>query len=97
MLYTASGVAASLLIVLALSFMGTFQKGSEVLVSMSADYGNRSEIMLPDGSLVKLNAGSEVVYSYDPKKKTREVDFAKNSNFRLTHYYFFSKSFSSHE
>lgn len=55
--------------------MGTFQKGSEVLVSMSADYGNRSEIMLPDGSLVKLNAGSEVVYSYDPKKKTREVDF----------------------
>ena len=75
MLYTASGVAASLLIVLALSFMGTFQKGSEVLVSMSADYGNRSEIMLPDGSLVKLNAGSEVVYSYDPKKKTREVDF----------------------
>ena len=51
MLYTASGVAASLLIVLALSFMGTFQKGSEVLVSMSADYGNRSEIMLPDGSL----------------------------------------------
>lgn len=55
--------------------MGAFQKGSEVLVSMSADYGNRSEIMLPDGSLVKLNAGSEVVYSYDPKKKTREVDF----------------------
>ena len=36
---------------------------------MSADYGNRSEIMLPDGSLVKLNVGSEVVYSYDPKKK----------------------------
>ena len=55
--------------------MGAFQKGSEVLVSVSADYGNRSEIMLPDGSLVKLNAGSEVVYSYDPKKKTREVDF----------------------
>ena len=27
------------------------------------------------GALVKLNAGSEVVYSYDPKKKTREVDF----------------------
>lgn len=74
-LYAASGVAASLLVVLALSFMGAFQKGSEVLVSMSADYGNRSEIMLPDGSLVKLNAGSEVVYSYDPKKKTREVDF----------------------
>lgn len=74
-LYAASGVAASLLVVLALSFMGAFQKGSEVLVSMSADYGNRSEIMLPDGSLVKLNAGSEVVYSYDPKKKTREVEF----------------------
>ena len=75
MLYTASGVAASLLIVVSFVFYGNFSEGSEVLVSMSADYGNRSEIMLPDGSLVKLNAGSEVVYSYDPKKKTREVDF----------------------
>ncbi len=73
--YAVSGAAASLLIVLALSFVGVFPKKSDVLVRMAADYGNRSEIVLPDGSLVKLNSGSEVAYFYDPKKKIREVAF----------------------
>lgn len=58
--YVISGVAASLLIMFALSFMGVFEKNTEVLVSMNADYGNRSEIVLPDGSVVKLNSGSEI-------------------------------------
>ena len=53
--YVVSGVAASLLIMFALSFMGVFEKNTEVQVSMTADYGNRSEIVLPDGSVVKLN------------------------------------------
>ena len=74
-LYIVSGAAASLLIMLALSFMGAFEKSSDMQVRMSADYGSRSEIVLPDGSLVKLNSGSEVVYAYDSKKKIREVNF----------------------
>ena len=73
--YVISGVAASLLIMFALSFMGVFEKNTEVLVSMNADYGNRSEIVLPDGSVVKLNSGSEITYLYDPKEKIREVSF----------------------
>ena len=40
MLYTASGVAASLLIVLALSFMGTFQKGSEYECRLWESFGD---------------------------------------------------------
>ncbi len=74
-LYVASGTAASLLVILALSFMGVFEKSSDTQVRMSAANGSRSEIVLPDGSMVKLNSGSEVVYAYDSKKKIREVDF----------------------
>ena len=74
-LYVASGTAASLLVILVLSFMGVFEKNSDTQVRMSAANGSRSEIVLPDGSMVKLNSGSEVVYAYDSKKKIREVDF----------------------
>ncbi|MCD8270548.1 MAG: DUF4974 domain-containing protein [Parabacteroides sp.] len=42
---------------------------------MAADYGNRSEVTLPDGTSVKLNSGSHITYSYNPKKKVREVNF----------------------
>ena len=83
-LYVVSGGAASLLAVLVLSFMGVFDKGSDLKVRMKADYGSRSEIVLPDGSLVKLNSGSEVVYAYDSKKKIREVDFHGEGFFNVS-------------
>ncbi|WP_106827918.1 FecR family protein [Parabacteroides pacaensis] len=75
MTYVVSGVAASLLVMFVLSFMGVLEKGEKVLVSMAADYGSRSEITLPDGSVVKLNSGSKVTYSYDSEEKIREVSF----------------------
>lgn len=74
-LFTISGAAASLLVIFTLSFIGVFEKSSDMQVRMSADYGSRSEIVLPDGSLVKLNSGSEIVYAYDSKKKMREINF----------------------
>jgi ferric-dicitrate binding protein FerR (iron transport regulator) len=70
-----SGAAASILVILALSQSGVFEKGSDVLVRMNADYGSRSDITLPDGSVVKLNSGSDMTYSYNSKKKVREVSF----------------------
>ena len=73
--YVISGIAASLLIVLALSTIGVFDRKTDLLVRMSTGYGNRSEVVLPDGSVVKLNSGSELVYTYDADKKTREVHF----------------------
>lgn len=73
--YVASGVAASLLVMFALSFMGIWDKQPDMRVSMVADYGSRSEIVLPDGSTVRLNAGSDVTYFYNSKEKIREVNF----------------------
>lgn len=83
-LYMVSGVAASLLVIVALSLMGILKQEPDVKVSMAADYGNRSEIVLPDGSVVKLNSGSEVTYSYNPKKKMREVHFQGEAFFDVS-------------
>lgn len=73
--YTLSGIAASILLMVVLSLAGVFEKEQNVAVSLTADYGNRSEIVLPDGSTVKLNSGSEVTYVYNSKRKVREVHF----------------------
>lgn len=74
-LWAASGVAASLLVLLVLSLSGVLRRGTDWQVSMKADYGSRSEIRLPDGSHVRLNSGSEVAYLYNGKEKIREVQF----------------------
>lgn len=73
--YITSGVAASILCLFILSTTGIFDKQQEISVSMTADYGNRSEVTLPDGTKVQLNSGSNITYSYNPKKKVREVHF----------------------
>ena len=73
--YVVSGIAATLLVVLGLSIMGMFDRKPELLVRMSTGYGSRSEVVLPDGSVVKLNSGSDLVYVYDADRKIREVRF----------------------
>ncbi|MDR2774723.1 MAG: DUF4974 domain-containing protein [Tannerella sp.] len=83
MYYMVSCVAASVLVALALSLTGIFEKRSEVRLHMSADYGNRSEIGLPDGSVVKLNSGSDITYSFDKKKNIREVSFQGEGFFNI--------------
>jgi ferric-dicitrate binding protein FerR (iron transport regulator) len=75
LLYSVSGAAASILVVLTLSFAGIFEKKSDMSVSMKAGYGSRSDITLPDGTIVKLNSGSDIAYSYDHQKKIRKVEF----------------------
>lgn len=73
--YIISGVAASILIMVILSIVGLLENDKEFSVNMTADFGNRSEITLPDGSVVKLNSGSNISYVYNPGKKIREVSF----------------------
>ncbi len=73
--YTLSGVAASFLVLFTLSFMGIFDREADIRMSMRADYGNRSEVSLPDGSIVQLNSGSDISYSYNPKEKVRLIYF----------------------
>lgn len=82
--YALSGVAAAVLLMIALSLTGLFDREQEVSVSLTADYGNRSEIVLPDGSTVKLNSGSEVTYAYNTKKKVREVHFQGEGYFDVS-------------
>lgn len=82
--YAVAGVAASLLIMFTLSVMGLIHKEPDTLVSMTADYGNRSEIILSDGSKVKLNAGSDISYSYNRKDKIREVRFQGEGFFEVS-------------
>lgn len=82
--YVLSGVAAAVLLMVALSLTGWFDREQEVTVSLTADYGNRSEIVLPDGSTVKLNSGSEVTYAYNPHKKVREVRFQGEGYFDVS-------------
>lgn len=82
--YTLSGIAASVLLMVVLSVTGVFDREQDISVSLTADYGNRSEIALPDGSVVKLNSGSDITYVYNSKKKIREVRFQGEGYFDVS-------------
>lgn len=82
--YTLSGIAASALICILLSLAGLFETEPDTLLSIATNYGNRSEVILPDGSLVKLNAGSHISYSFDKKKNIREVNFQGEGFFHVS-------------
>ena len=79
-----SGMAASLLIFFSLNFFTDVFSGSEATIAMSTTYGSRSEVVLPDGSVVKLNAGSNLQYHYDKISQTRKVDFSGEAFFEVS-------------
>jgi len=81
--FVVSGMAASLLIFVSLNFYTNLFSTSDAKVAMSTTYGSRSEVVLPDGSHVKLNAGSSIEYHYDKLRKTREVDFSGEAFFEV--------------
>lgn len=82
--YLILGVAASLLILFALSVKGAFDRRPEIPIRMTADYGSRSEVTLPDGTIVNLNAGSEITYVYNKREKIREVHFQGEAFFNVS-------------
>jgi len=77
----ASGMAASLLIFLSLTFYTDLFSTSGATITMTTTYGSRSEVLLPDGSKVKLNAGSNLEYHYDQISQTRKVNFSGEAFF----------------
>ncbi len=79
-----SGMAASLLIFFSLNFFTDIFSGPEATIVMSTTYGSRSEVVLPDGSLVKLNAGSNLKYHFDKVSQTRKVDFSGEAFFEVS-------------
>ncbi len=70
-------IAVSLIIVFGVSYISYFiglkadRKGHVVSVSCAA--GERSSVVLPDGSTVKLNSESSIAYNTEFIKKTRDV------------------------
>ena len=78
-----SGMAASLLIFLSLTFYTNLFSNSEATIAMTTTYGSRSEVVLPDGSVVKLNAGSNLKYHFDKVSQTRKVDFSGEAFFEV--------------
>lgn len=73
--YAAIGMAASLLIMLGLAFytnMFSFKGGT---VLLSTNLGSRSTVVLPDGTHVTLNAGTNLEYRFDHFNKIRKVKF----------------------
>ena len=78
-----SGMAATLLIFLSLNFFTDMFSTTGATMSMTTTYGSRSEVVLPDGSVVKLNAGSNIKYHYDKVSQTRKVDFSGEAFFEV--------------
>ena len=79
-----SGMAATLLIFLSLTFYTDLFSTSGATIAMTTTYGSRSEVVLPDGSIVKLNAGSNLEYHFDKVSQTREVDFSGEAFFEVS-------------
>lgn len=78
-----SGMAACLLIFLSLNFFTSLFSTSEASLSLLTTYGSRSEVVLPDGTIVMLNAGSSLEYHYDKLHKTRKVIFSGEAFFNV--------------
>lgn len=79
--YALSGVAVTLLLFL---LTNQFVMVDEKPFSMTTDYGSRSEVVLPDGSNVKLNAGSRITYQHKKKENIREVIFEGEGFFEVS-------------
>jgi len=79
-----SGMAASLLIFFSLNFFTNIFSGTDATIALSTTYGSRSEVVLPDGSVVKLNAGSNLKYHYDRISQIRKVDFSGEAFFEVS-------------
>ena len=79
--YTVFGMVASLLLLFALSQWGIFDQQPDTSVRLVAAYGSRSEATLPDGTVVKLNSGSDLSYTYHKATHTRQVQFEGEAYF----------------
>ncbi|MDR1676292.1 MAG: DUF4974 domain-containing protein [Tannerella sp.] len=78
-----SGAAAAAAIFCVLSWTGLLEKDADVETGITVGYGSRSETVLPDGSAVKLNAGSSIRYSFNAKKRIRELYFRGEGFFEI--------------
>lgn len=81
-LITAASIAAAFLLVF--SFLGQ-QKVSSKDVVVATKMGSKTNMKLPDGSTVWLNAGSKISYGEDFGKTTRDVQLSGEAYFDVAH------------
>ncbi len=85
---TTIGMAASILLLLGFAFYFNWFSLSSGGVQIATANGSRSEMVLPDGTLVKLNVGSKLQYSFNKFSKTREVQFNGEAYFEVAKKHF---------
>ncbi|MCW0482069.1 FecR family protein [Gaoshiqia sediminis] len=76
LVFALSGMAATLLIVIGLQFYFSIFSGNPVSLAASTAYGSRTEITLPDGTAVHMNAGSSISYQRNASNRQRQVLFS---------------------
>lgn len=77
------GAAATLLILLGFSFYFNWFAPDTEPLKLTTELGSRSKVVLPDGTSVMLNAGSELIYQFDRRKRTRNVQFSGEGYFEV--------------
>lgn len=78
------GMAASILLILGFAFYANWFVPSVNKIEIATANGSRSEIILPDGTMVKLNSGSSLNYSYNKITRQRIVDFNGEGFFQVS-------------
>uniref|UniRef100_UPI003217F0B7 FecR family protein n=1 Tax=uncultured Draconibacterium sp. TaxID=1573823 RepID=UPI003217F0B7 len=81
--YALAGIAATLIILLGFNFFFNQDDLNANSLIVETDYGNRSEVTLPDGSVVHLNAGTSVEFYHDFSKGLRTVKFSGEGFFKV--------------
>lgn len=81
--YTIAGMAAMLLIVMGFLFLSNPTTAPNNRIEMATSYGSQSEVVLPDGTKVFLNSGSNLSYRYNKHSKIREVEFSGEGFFEV--------------
>ncbi|MCW3807507.1 FecR family protein [Plebeiibacterium marinum] len=80
--------AAVIALLLATTFMGLFISDrlavDSRMVKFVAPKGEKSKVILDDGTLVWLNSGSELSYHLDKRSKTRKVDLTGEGYFEVS-------------
>jgi len=86
LLYALSGMAASLLLMIVFNLFVNQHAHlrQDITFEVKTNYGNRSDIILPDGSNVKLNAGSYINYNYNDDEQIRQVKFSGEGFFEIS-------------
>ena len=82
--YVVSGMAASVIILFSLNLFTPLFSTPESSVTMSTNWGDRSEVTLPDGSVVRLNSGSKLKYHFNSFRRSREVEFSGEGFFEVS-------------